>query len=206
MDELFKAGESLPGQQAPSGVPLGVNPKDMEFNEEAVSPEEQKMYDQFVLKAQGFIAQSAENIVNSMNNQKKPVYQNVGGMALKIAHMIGDSAKASGVEISPDIIFHGGAEVVELLMEVGDAGGIWPFKPDSSEFEEASAMALMHGAEMAARETMESPDYGTIKDEAGTFMAQQIGQEQKQGEVPPEFFEGLENQVATGVNQAINGG
>lgn len=206
MDELFKAGDQLPGQSSPTGVPVGVDPSELEFNEEAVTEQEQADYNQFVLKAQEFIAGSAQNIVGSMNDKNKPVYQNVGAMALKIAHMVEGSAKASGAEISPDIVFHGGAEIVEMLMEVGDAGGVWPFESDSSEYEESMAMALMHGAELAAKESMEAPGYDELQDEAGSFMAQQIAGEQQRGEVAPEFFEGIENQVATGVSRAVNGG
>lgn len=204
--DLFNADDQLPGQSAPTGVPLGVDASELEFDEEAVTDAEQADYDQFVIKAQEFIASSAPNIVGSMNDKKKPVYQNVGAMALKIAHMVEGSAKASGAEISPDVVFHGGAEIVEMLMELGDAGGVWPFDQDSNEYEESSAMALMHGAELAAKETMESPGYDQMKEEAGSFMAQQIAGEQQRGEVAPGFFEGLESQVANGVNRAVNGG
>ena len=204
--ELFPEGSELPSaSMMPSGVAPGKDPAMLEYDEEAVTPEEQEIYTKFVKKAQEYITKSPERVVDQMNNRKKPVFQNVGKTGLMIAQGVAKSASASGAEITPDIMHHGGIQIIELLMELGNAAGIFPFKQESNEYDEAQSMAFMHGNELAAKGVLAGPDAAKRTEEAGNFMAMQIAGEQERGEVDPGFFDGLQNQVATGVNRAING-
>ena len=205
-EELFPEGSPLPSaSMTPSGVAPGKDPAMLEYDEEAVTPEEQETYTRFVKKAREYITKSPERVVDQMNNRKKPVFQNVGKTGLMIAEGVAKSAGASGQEITPDVMHHGGVEIIEALMELGDAAGIFPFKQDSPEYEEAQAMAFMHGNELAAKQVLAGPDAAKHTEDAGNFMAMGIAQEQERGEVAPGFFEGLQGQVAGGVNRAING-
>jgi len=193
------------GELFPTGVRPGLDPSVLEYNEEAVSPEEQGIYEQFVNRAMEFVAKKPEAVVDQMNNSKRSVFQNVGKTALMIAQGVEKTAKAGGQEISPEIMLAGGEEIVEMLMELGDAAGIWPFKQDSKEYDEAMNMALMHGAELAGKQVLAAPDAAAWTEQAGNVLAQQVAQEHERGETPPGFFEGLQSQVAGGVNRAING-
>jgi len=211
MADLFQAGQPLPGStpalpssnMAPTGVLPGGQP--LEYDEEAVTPEEQAIYTQFVLRAQEFVSKDPEVVIDKMNNKKVPVFQSVGKTALMIVQGVEKTAAAAGQEISPEIMLNGGAEIVELLMELGDAAGIWPFKQDSKEYEEAMSMAYMHGAELAGKQVLAGPNAAQMTEEAGNVLAQQIALESERGETPRGFFEGLQSQVAGGVNRAISG-
>ena len=210
MEDLFAAGQPLPqagGEMAsasmtPSGVAPGASPPP-EFDEEAVSPEEQRIYDQFVLKAKEYMTKGAPEIVAQMNNSKKPVYMNVGKTALMISEGVAKTAKAGGQEVSADIIHGAGQEVVEMLMQLGDAAGIFPFEADSQEYDEAMVMSYMHGAELAGKQLLEGPDAAKYTEEAGNIYAMQIAEEDARGEVKPEFWEKLQGGVAGGVKRAL---
>ncbi len=216
-DDLFQEGQPLPAGAGPQGggellsaemTPSGAAPgKTMqEFDEEAVTPEEQGIYDQFVLRAQEYMTKSPEVVVDKMNRSDVPVFQNVGKTAVMIGQGVIKTAEAAGQEISPDIIFAGGQEIVAMLMELGDSAGIWPFKQNSKKYEEAQAMAFMHGAEIIGKQTLEGPNAAAMTEEAGSELALQIAGENERGEVAPGFYEGLQSNVAGGVKRAISGG
>lgn len=216
MDELFAPGQPLPGQPQPNGnngllsdnmKPSGAAPgkQILEYDEEAVTEEEQSIYDQFVYRAQEFMTKAPEDIIDQMNNSRVPVFQNVGKTAVMIGQGIIKTAEAAGQEISPDVIFHGGQEIIEMLMELGGAAGIFPFKEDSKEFEEAQAMAFMHGAEILGKETLAGPNKDQNVEDAGNHLAMQIAGEQERGEVAPGFFEGIEQGVVNGASNAAAG-
>ena len=197
-DELFNT-------QAP--VPTGIMPGSPEFDEEAPTGQEQADYDQFVNKALDFMSKRAEPMVASMNNKDKPVYENVGELTVKIGQMVMGSASAGGVEIGPDILHAAGQEIVEHLMELGDAAGIFPFEKKSEEYEQTQAMAFLHAANVAGNELIQSPQYNEeMKDEAGTFYAQQVAGETARGETPEGFHETMGNDVAAAMRRAIQGG
>jgi len=223
MEELFQEGQPLPaavGPQAqaqpqgqpgsagmmPTGVAPGADPSMLEYDEEAVTPEEQQIYDQFVIRAKEYMAKSAPKVVAQMNNRQMPVFQNVGKTGLMIAQGVAKTAEAAGKEITPDIMHGAGQEIISMLMDMGDAASIFPFKADSPEFDEASAMAYMYGAELAGKQMLGGKDAAKHTEEAGSFYAMQIAGEQARGEVPPEFWDQVQGGVAGGVKRALNGG
>lgn len=192
MAELFAQGQQLPETATMAPVTRG---NELEFDEEAVSPEEQATYTQFVLRAQEYMAKRPDAVIDHMSNSKRPVFQNVGRTGLMIAKEIAKTAKAKGQEISADIMFHGGQEIVEMLMELGNSAGLWPFKQSSKQYDEAQAMAFMHGAELAGKDVLAGPDAAKHTEEAGTQLAREIAVEQDRGEVPDEFWEKLKGGV-----------
>ena len=197
-DQLFN-------QQHPA--PTGKMPGQPEFNEETPSEDEQNQYEQFVTKAVSFMGKNAGQLVATMNDKDKPVYESVGALTVKVGKMVLGSAKAAGAEISPDIIHASGEEIVEHLMEMGDAAGIFPFDSDSEEYEMAMNMSFLHAAEIVGNETLQSPEYTPeLKEEAGDFYAQQVAGEVQRGEVPEGFHDDIANNKAAGMQQAMKGG
>jgi len=175
MEDLFNA-------QHPA--PTGIQPGTPEFNEEVPTEEEQAQYTQFVNMALGFMSQRPAEIVASMNDKSRPVFELVGEMAVKIGEMVVGSAKASQVEPSPDVVFAAGQEIVEHLMEAADAGGILPFEADDPQYEENQAMAFMHAAKVAGEAFMQGPGYNDqVKDEAGNFIARGVAEEAQGGQL-----------------------
>lgn len=178
MEELFN-------QQHPA--PTGKMPGQPEFNEEEASPEEQAQYDQFVNLALNFMAKSPDKVAASMNDKSRPVHENVGAMAVQIGEMVLGSAKSGGVEPSGEILHAAGAEIVEHLMELGDAAGIWPFEQSDDQYDEEQSMALLHAAKVAGEALLQSPQYDdAMKEEAGNMLARGVADEVQRGEVEPE--------------------
>ncbi len=197
MEELFN-------QQHPA--PTGKMPGAPEFNEETPSDGEQKQYDQFVTKAIGFMGENAGQLVASMNDRQKSVYENVGALTVKVGKLVLGSAKAAGEEIGPDVLHAAGQEIVEHLMEMGDAAGIFPFDSDSEEYDQAMAMSFLHAAEIVGNETLQGPEYTPeLKEEAGNFYAQQVAGEVQRGEAPEGFHEDIANSSAAATRRAIGG-
>lgn len=194
-----------PGSGQP--MPTGVMPGQPEFNEVEVSEEEQGQYDQFVSKSLDFMGQNPTEMVAAMNNGQKPVAENVGGLAVKIGQGVYDMAKSSGVDLSMEVLQAGGAEIVEHLMELGEASGIFPFDQESDQYDEVQAMALLHAQKVVGEGLINSPQYNAgMQEDAQNFYAQQVSGEVQRGEAPENFHENIGNQVAGGVRKAIQGG
>jgi len=190
MEELFN-------QKHP--VPTGKMPGQPEFNEEEPGPGEQDQYTQFVTRAIDFIGQNAEQMVASINDKDRPVHENVGEMVVKVGKMVMGSADAAGEQLGPDVIHAAGQEITEHLMELGDAAGIFPFEQESEEYEQVQAMAFMYAAEVAGKQTLNSPEYTPeLKEEAGNFYAQQVAGEVQRGEASPEILQGLPGGMQNG--------
>lgn len=196
-----------PGPVAGQTMPTGVMPGAPEFNEEEPSPEEQGQYEQFVTKAIGFMAKNKMELVASMNNNQKPVHENVGELAVKIGKGIHGMASSAGEELGMDVIQAAGAEIIEHLMEMGTAAKIFPFDEESDQYDQEQSMALLHAEKVVGDELINSPKYTPeMQEEAQNFYAQQVAGEVQRGEVPEGFHENLGNQVAGGVRKAIQGG
>lgn len=180
----------------PTGVRPGDDPRVLEYNEEAVSDEEQAQYTQFVNRAKEYIAKSPDIVVEQMNDKQQEAFKGVGKTALSIAKNIAETAEAAGQPIPEDVQYHGGTEIVDMLMELGDAAGIFPFKKDSKEYDEVMGMALMHGMELVGNDVLAGPNAARATEDAENFMVQGIAREQERGEVPPEFFDSMRQSVA----------
>lgn len=200
---LFATGD----QSAPEGIfPSGVMPGHPEFNEEEPSEQEQVDYDQVVTKALDYMSKNTEQTLAHINNKNKPVHENVGEMAVKIVTTVEGQAKAAGAELGMDVLAAAGEEVIEHLMELGDAGGIFPFKHESDKYDEVQAMALLHAAKIVGEKLIGSPQYTPeMKEEAGNAFAQGLAQEQPQGGGDPSIIDNIGNTVAQGNTRAIEG-
>jgi hypothetical protein len=177
--------EELFNQQR--AAPTGVMPGQPEFDEETPTPQEQGQYDQFVNLALKFMKDNLKKVVASMNDKQRPVYENVGRMALQIGKMVNATAQASGEKLGGEVVHAAGAEIVEHLMEAGDAAGIWPFEQNDNEYDEQQAMGLNYALELAGNEMLQSPEYNEqVKDEAGNVIARGVAEEVQRGEVPRE--------------------
>lgn len=194
-EDLFGPGQELPAAaslKATGNTPNGPLP---EYDEEAVTPEEQAQYDQFVLRAQEFLTKEPGVVIDYLNNKNRPVFENVGRAALMVAEQVSGTARQRGVELSPEVMMAGGEEIVGMLMEMGDAAKIFPFKQKDKEYDEVMAMGYMHAAELAGKQMLQSPDADRYSMEAQAVLGQQIAAEEERGEVDPRFWQGLQNQL-----------
>lgn len=116
--------------------------KDVADDEPNVTPEEQAEYDLFVKNAMEFIYTEDDKVLPDVMNRLatgKPV-DALAQTAVWVVGMVESSAKSSGKEISDDVVFHGGREILEQLVEVAEAGGDHDFT--EKEIEAAWYQAL----------------------------------------------------------------
>lgn len=210
MSNLFDAPPT------PTGLPPGVTPEqaDATVTDESVSPEEQAQYDQFVTKAAKFIYAQPEKVVASLNDKGKAVHEVVGRVAAQIANAVQDSAKAAGATISPDVLWHGGTEIVEILMDLGTQAKVLPLDQESDEYQQVAAMSLMEAEKIYGEKFLrEDPKRAALaKEEAADQWAHGIAQEVDAGQADPRYLEQVQQMrqsadpVAAGVKRALGGG
>lgn len=91
---------------------------------EPASPEEQAIYDKFVSLALLHIhdGDTAPAIVEQMG-RGDPV-EAIGNAAAQVAFAVMQKAEQAGEKVPPDVLLHGGKEVVEALVEVAETAGV----------------------------------------------------------------------------------
>ena len=190
-----KAAEQRPTGEGPNGPPPEYDPTE-------VSPEEQANYEQLVLKAQESIMSNVGGVIDQMNRPDKPVYESVGKTGLMILQQVEQLAKAKGVEIDAEMMVTAGQDVVNMLMDVVDAAGIWPFKADSEEAEETAIMALYHGVELGGNQALGGAGGPQLQEDAGGLMAREVDKEREAGTLHPQFEETVKlNRTPPGARQ-----
>lgn len=173
----------------PTGLPPGMQQGDLEgIDENTVSPEEQAQYDQFVTKALTLIhgEKSQDAILEQLNQKDLELYEAVGRSAAQMAMALADQAKAAGIELSPDVVWHATKDyIVPELFEIGEASRIFPEAP-----QEQIDMAFLEATKVYGEQMLEGPDGGKLSEEAENFYAEQVAREVDSGEVDPDSFRG----------------
>jgi len=100
----------------------------------SVSPEEQKQYDQFVKNGMNLIYDEGGlgKIVESLKGGENPI----GGLAntlVSVVSRLEDSAEQNKQQISGDVLYHGGVELMEQLAEMAEAAKIHEFSEEDLE-------------------------------------------------------------------------
>jgi len=162
-----------------------------------VSPEEQAQYDKFV--DAGFQAIYNEKTMPQVLEMLKGNGQPVDGLANTAAMIVmrlEDSAKQSGKELSPDIVYHGGVELLEDLANLAKEAKIHEY----SEEELQGAMYQALDIYRNMRQQDGSLDMEAINQEFGQILeADKAG---RLGEVLP----GVEEQAGAGARTQPSGG
>ncbi len=108
-----------------------------------VSPEEQQLYDQFVDKALSAIYddQSLPQVIETLKGDGNPL-DGLANTAVAIVVRVQDSAEKAGQKIPPDVLFHGGSEILEDLAGLSEKAGIHKFTPEELEGAAFQAMDI----------------------------------------------------------------
>ena len=126
-------GGPPPGQQAPGGPPPGPQaPADRP--QANVSPEEQSEYNQFVTNGLSMIysEEAIPAILQGLSGSGDPV-EGVANTAVMIISRLEDSAKQANQTVSPDVLFHGGTELLADLVNLAEQAGIHKFSDEDRE-------------------------------------------------------------------------
>lgn len=125
-----------------------------------VSPEEQAQYDQFVNKGFEVIydKRTLPQVLDTLKGGDDPQAGLANATAMVVMRLE-DSAKQAGKPIPPDVVFHGGVEILEDLANLASEAGIHDFSEE--EIEGALYQAL--DVYRSTRQKQGELDEGAIK-------------------------------------------
>lgn len=133
----------MAGLMQPQGQPQAQPQQGMPQGEEEsnVSPEEQKSYNNFVTNGMKLMysEKTMPQVVKAIQGGGNPV-EGLANAALTVVTQLEQSAKQKGVEISPDVKYHGSEELLAQMAELAEAAGIHEFSEE--ELEQAFFLAL----------------------------------------------------------------
>lgn len=125
-----------PAQQSPAGEPM------TDEGEVQASPDEQAQYDTFVDKAYELIYNGGKvnpQILKSLEGAGEPV-DGLANTTAMVVIRLEDAAEQSGKKLSPDVMLHGGAEVLQDLADLAKQAGVHEYSKD--EIQGATYQAL----------------------------------------------------------------
>ena len=160
-----------------------------DFDESNVSPEEQAQYDQFVNNGLALLhnGESREGLVNRLQAEDDPANA-LAEVTVTITRRLVESARENGVELSSDVIMHGGIEILESIVDMAENSGVGEFSEEDMERATYLAMDMYRNIETEAGELNQ-----------GEF--QQDVEQLKQAEASGEL-EGLLGQLQSRVSAA----
>lgn len=198
--ELFPSGQE-PGQ-----------PQQDPMDETSVSPEEQAQYTQVIKQAGNALYNDPKAVIAAINHTDQPIHEQVGRLVAQIGIAIEQKARAAGDEISPDVLFHAGDEVVGMVLDLAIQAKIIQLDPESDEYQKVHGLCMMEAEKVIGDRLLKDPQKAELaKDEAGNEWARRIGEEVDSGQADPEFVKMAEqeqlrrNPVAEGVGRALHG-
>lgn len=153
----------MPAAPAP-GQPQQPQPQDQPSGGEAVSPEEQAVYDMMVREALGIIypaetpgeprAQIVENLRGAFDPQVTELFASaqppisatpedaVAVTSVVLTMMTEGQLAQQGTDVPDDVVFHAGVEIIELLAELSQEAGIANFTDEQLDDVGLRAMDL----------------------------------------------------------------
>ncbi len=205
------SGTDLFDPRKPTGLPIGQDPATTRvMGEEEVSPEEQAEYDQIVRAAATLIYKNPRKTLESMNFDDLPVHQAVGRTAAKIGEAVEASAAAAGKKLNPDVIWHAGSEVIEMLMDLGTQSKVFTLDPEGEEYQQEAAMALMEAEKLLGEKALRDPKKAAkLSAEASDAWAWNIAKEVDGGQASPEYTKMVDahrqanDPITAGVRRAL---
>ncbi len=133
------AGQSPTAAAPPTGQTGDEQPN--------VSPEEQQVYDIFVdnVFSALYDEKALPQTIEALKGDGNPV-DGLANTAVTAFIRVQDSAEEAGAPLSPDVLFHGGVEVVENLADFAEQAGIHTFKQEEIEAALFQAMDIYRSA------------------------------------------------------------
>lgn len=190
---------------------------------ELVTPEEQAQYEDFVTRAISYIsdkrkpggkkASPLEATLNFMRSPKRDVALAVGEAAAHVTQIIANAAQSAKQAYPPDVLFHGGTELVEALYLLGSSHGVfqgvpeidpegaWP--PEADELlDKAFAVGVQKYGEYLEKSGQLTPE---LQEQAQKYWKDQIAYEVSSGKVDDSVFDGVDiNAARAQMHQQLN--
>lgn len=178
-----------PGIRA-TGVPPGMEGE--VGNEQApASPEEETQYQQAETKMMQMIhgRKTRDRVIDILNDRDVPVQEAVGRAAEQVITTIAAQAKAAKVELSNDLLMNLGVHAVKELLDIGIAGGFFPMKEGTPEYDKVLQLAVLEGVKKHGEKVLAGPGGQKASEDAQNHWAGQVAQEVDAGTADPEYLQ-----------------
>lgn len=159
-----------------------------------VTPEEQQQYNTFVQNGMQIIyttdGKVNDEVLKRLSTGKKPI-DTLAQTAVWLVMMLEQNAKQNNVDISDDVMMHGGKELLEQLADIDHFAGIHDFK-------EAELQGAWYSALDMYRQANSDPgDRINPQQASGAFEAlNEADKEGRADEVVPGFYQQTESAIA----------
>ena len=196
----------LPAPAADARAPAMTDADWLAGDDQAASPEEQDLYEQFVARAYLLIYEDEKVFADlvAMLKAGDPVTQ-LATAAAMVVYRVKAAADEAGKELPGDVVLHAGKEVFEDLAELAWKIGAHDFKTDTKALEAAWLKAmdqfrLMSEQSGTLDKEAANQDWASLKqaDQSGALKQATAGLLQKGRQPPPAVNEN----VKQGVKQA----
>lgn len=147
--------------QPPASQPGNAQTGNADAGDEgSVSSEEQAQYDEFVTNGMSLLhdEKGLSGLLQSIQGDGNPV-EGLANTVASIVIRVEDSAQKQGIEISGDVLMHGGTELLEQAADLAEQGGVHEFSDD--ELESALYLAM--------------DIYRTTREQQGKLPTEQLG-------------------------------
>ena len=139
---LTQQQTAAPG--APGAAPSSAAaPQQAGEGQPNVSPEEQAIYDTFVDNAFSAIydEKALPQVLKSLEGDGDPI-DGLANTAVTTIIRVQDSAENAGQQLTSDVVFHAGAEILEDLADLAEKAGIHTYTTDELEGATFKAMDI----------------------------------------------------------------
>jgi hypothetical protein len=175
--------------------PTGFTPQDDGSDQQPnVSPEEQQQYNQFVQNGMQLLytpdGKVEPEVLKRLSTGDKPI-DTLAQTGVWLVMMLEQNAKQKGVQITDDVIMHGGRELFEQLADIDNNAGIHDFK-------QAELQGAWYNALDMYRESNSGPG-DRIDPQQASAAFEALNEADKEGradELVPGFYRQTENAVA----------
>ncbi len=140
------AGLLTPAEKRGTGGPANTSDADVDNQrnvdlEANVTAEEQEQYDRFVTNGMKMLydEKAVQKLLTSMEGDGNPV-EGLANALVQVVMRLEDSSEQAGEKISPDVLLHGGTELLEQMVDLSEQAGGHKFK--EKEIESALYLAL----------------------------------------------------------------
>jgi len=155
MTQMQKPEASAPPARMQRGA---TDPMNTDGQAATASPEEQQQYDAFVGNAYKLMFgddNRMRSIIASLKASDDPK-MNLANATAQVVMALQQSAAKAGQQIGPDVLMHGGAEIMETLAEAAQRAKIHDYTAD--EMEGAWYQAVDMYREMASKAGLVDPE------------------------------------------------
>lgn len=114
-----------------------------------VTPDEQNAYNQFVVNGMKLIFNEATTpkLIQRLQADENPIHA-LAATTVAIVSKLKASAESAGQQVSPDILMHGGTELMSNIAELAKAAKVHTYTPDEQEKALYTAMDMYSNQEM----------------------------------------------------------